>query len=97
MIGLRGLGLKDLSRRANKLRRQVYRETPAGSANRSTEFDHRMCYADLAAVLRDGRLGLSSEGAALALWRAFSERGLRVWCYQCDDIHPDCGEFHGEG
>src|SRR5207249_3612829 len=36
-----------------------------------------MCYADLAAVLRGGKLGVSPEGAALALWRACSERGLR--------------------
>src|SRR5439155_21538749 len=70
LIGLRGFGLKDLSRRAKKLRRRVYRDMPAASSNRSTEFDHRMCYADLAAVLRDGKLGVSSEGAALALWRA---------------------------
>jgi len=61
LIGLRGFGLKDLSRRANKLRRRVYRDMPAASSNsnRSTEFDHRMCYADLAAVLRDGKLGVS--------------------------------------
>jgi hypothetical protein len=69
-------------RRANKLRRQVYRETPVASSNRSTEFDHRMCYADVAAVLSGGKLGVSSEGAALALWRACGERGLRAWCYQ---------------
>src|SRR5438876_1230119 len=55
---------------------------PAASSNRSTEFDHRMCYADLAAVLRGGKLGVSPEGAALALWRACSERGLRAWCCQ---------------
>ena len=82
LIGQRGLGLKDFSRRANRLRRQVYREAPVGAGKRSTEFDHRMCYADLAAVLRGGKLALSSEGAALALWRACSERGLRAWCYR---------------
>jgi predicted nucleic acid-binding Zn-ribbon protein len=82
LIGERGLGLRDLLRRANRLRRQVYRETPVGAATRSTEFDHRMCYADLAAVLRGGKLALSSEGAALTLWRACTERGLRAWCYR---------------
>ncbi|HEX3521944.1 MAG TPA: hypothetical protein VHT52_07640 [Stellaceae bacterium] len=81
-IGLWGLGLKDLSRRANKLRRRVYREMPVASANRTAELDHRMCYADIAAVLEAGRLGVSSAGAALALWRACSERGLRAWCYR---------------
>jgi hypothetical protein len=79
---MRGLGLKDLSRRANKLRRQVYRETPVASASRSTEFDHRMRYADLAAVLQSGKFGVSSEGAALGLWRACNEQGLRAWCYK---------------
>jgi hypothetical protein len=74
--------LKDLSRRANKLRRRVYRELPVASANRTAELDHRMCYADIAAVLEAGRLGVSSAGAALALWRACSERGLRAWCYR---------------
>jgi predicted nucleic acid-binding Zn-ribbon protein len=41
-----------------------------------------MCYADMAAILEAGRLGVSSSGAALALWRACSERGLRAWCYR---------------
>jgi len=74
--------LKDLSRLANKLRRRVYRETPAASSNRIAELDHRMCSADMAAILASGRLGVSSEGAALALWRACSERGLHAWCYR---------------
>jgi len=74
--------LKDLSRRANKLRRRVYREMPVASANRTAELDPRMCYADMAAILESARLGLSSAGAALALWRAYSEHGLRAWCYQ---------------
>ena len=82
LIGLRGFGLKDLSRRANKLRRRVYREMPVASANRTAELDHRMCYADMAAILEGGRLGVSSAGAALALWRACSEHGLPAWCYQ---------------
>jgi predicted nucleic acid-binding Zn-ribbon protein len=41
-----------------------------------------MCYADMAAILEAGRLGVSSAGAALALWRACSENGLRAWCYR---------------
>ena len=59
--------MKDPSRRANKLRRRVYRETPVASANRTAELDHRMCYADMAAILESARLGVSSTGAALAL------------------------------
>jgi len=81
-IGLWGFVLKDLSRRANKLRRRVYREMPVASGNRTAELDHRMCYADIAAILEAGRLGVSSAGAALALWRACSEHGLRAWCYR---------------
>ncbi len=82
LIGLWGFGLKDLSRRANKLRRRVYREMPVASANRTAELDHRMCYADMAAILEAARLGVSAAGAALALWRAYSEHGLRAWCYR---------------
>jgi hypothetical protein len=82
LFGLRGFGLKDLSRRANKLRRRVYREMPVASANRTAELDHRMCYADMAAILEAGKLGVPSTGAALALWRAYSEHGLRAWCYR---------------
>jgi hypothetical protein len=82
LIGPRGFGLKDVSQRANKLRRRVYRELPVASANRTAELDHRMCYADMAAILQAGRLGASSTGAALALWRACSEHGLRAWCYR---------------
>jgi hypothetical protein len=52
------------------------------SANRTAEVDHRMCYADTAAILENARLGVSSTGAALALWRAYSEYGLRAWCYR---------------
>ena len=55
---------------------------PVASANRTAELDHRMCYADMAAILEAGRLGVSSAGAALALWRACSEQGLRAWCYR---------------
>jgi hypothetical protein len=55
---------------------------PAASANRTAELDHRMCYADMAAILENASLGVSSAGAALALWRACSEHGLRAWCYR---------------
>src|SRR5271163_2808706 len=51
---------------------------PVASANRTAELDHRMCYADMAAILEAGSLGVSSAGAALALWRACSERGLQI-------------------
>jgi hypothetical protein len=64
------------------LRRRVYRETPVASANRTAELDYRMCYAEMASVLASARLGVSSAGAALALWRAYNERGLRAWCYE---------------
>ncbi|MBV9200501.1 MAG: hypothetical protein JO320_18005 [Alphaproteobacteria bacterium] len=74
--------MKDVVRRANKLRRRVYREIPVASANRTADLDHRMCYAEMAAILASARLGVSSGGAALALWRACSERGLRAWCYE---------------
>lgn len=74
--------MKDLARRANKLRRRVYRETPVASANRTAELDHRMSYAEMAAALAGAKLGVSSAGAALALWRAFREHGLRAWCYE---------------
>ena len=55
---------------------------PVASANRTAELDHRMCYGDMAAILENARLGVSSAGAALALWRACSEHGLRAWCYR---------------
>jgi predicted nucleic acid-binding Zn-ribbon protein len=55
---------------------------PVASANRTAELDHRMCYADMAASLENARLGASSAGAALALWRAYTEHGLRAWCYR---------------
>src|SRR5258708_3400957 len=72
LIGLRGFGLKELSRRANKLRRRVYREMPVASANRTAELDHRMCYADMAAIPEAGRVGGSFTGAGLAFWPARS-------------------------
>lgn len=49
--------LKDASRRLNRLRRKVYRETPAAT-------------------------GSPAGGAALALWRAFTKKGFRAWCYE---------------
>ena len=55
---------------------------PVASANRTADLDHRMCYADMAAILEAGRLGVPSTGAALALWRAYREHGLRAWCYR---------------
>jgi hypothetical protein len=74
--------VKDLARRANKLRRRVYRETAVASASRTAELDHRMAYAEMTAVLDKGRLGVSSTATAVALWRACHERGLRAWCYR---------------
>jgi hypothetical protein len=55
---------------------------PVASASRIAELDYRMSYPEMAAVLANAKLGVSSAGAALALWRAFSEHGLRAWCYQ---------------
>ncbi len=49
--------MKDASRRLNRLRRKVYRETPAAT-------------------------GSSGESSALALWRAFTKKGFRAWCYK---------------
>jgi hypothetical protein len=36
----------------------------------------------MATALDQGKLGVLSGGAALALWRACSERDLRAWCYE---------------
>ena len=74
--------LKDRSRLVRKLRRKVHRQTQVATSNRITELDHRMSYADMASALAEGNLGVSSAGAALALWRACSERDLRAWCYE---------------
>jgi hypothetical protein len=49
--------LKDASRRLSRLRRKVYRETPAAT-------------------------GSSGGVSALALWRAFTKKGFRAWCYE---------------
>lgn len=75
--------MKDLSRQVRKLRRKVYRQMPVATCNRIAELDHRTSYADMATALDQGKLGVLSGGAALALWRACSERDLRAWCYEC--------------
>ena len=74
--------MKDLSRRVRKLRRKVYRQMPVATCNRIAELDHRTPFADMATALDRGKLGVLSGGAALALWRACSERDLRAWCYE---------------
>ncbi len=55
---------------------------PVATCNRIAELDHRTSYADMATALEQGKLGVLSGGAALALWRACSERDLRAWCYE---------------
>jgi hypothetical protein len=55
---------------------------PVATGNRIAELDHRTSYADMATALEQGKLGVLSGGAALALWRACSERDLRAWCYE---------------
>jgi hypothetical protein len=77
-----GVELRDISRLVRKLRRKVYRETPVASANRTAELDHRMSYLDMTTALGAAKLGVPSRGAALALWRACNDRGLRAWCYE---------------
>jgi hypothetical protein len=77
-----GVGLRDVSRLVRKLRQKVYRETPVASANRIAELDPRMSYLDMTTALAATKLGVSSRGAALALWRACKDRGLRAWCYE---------------
>ena len=57
LLGEERLDLKDASRRLNRLRRKVYRKTPAAT-------------------------GSPGRGTALALWRAFTKKGLRAWCYE---------------
>ena len=77
-----GVELRDVSRLVRKLRRKVYRETPVASANRTAELDPRMSYLDMTTALGAAKLGVPSRGAALALWRACNDRGLRAWCYE---------------
>jgi predicted nucleic acid-binding Zn-ribbon protein len=79
---LEGDELEDLSRRVRKLRRKVYRQTPVASPSRIAELDHRMAYSEMTRALERSQLGVLSGGAALALWRACTERGLRAWCYE---------------
>jgi hypothetical protein len=80
--------LKDVSRRAHKLRRKVYRQTPVATWNRVAELDHIGSYAELARFLEEANLGLTPRGAAFALRRACAERGLRAWCYEFG--FPEC-------
>jgi hypothetical protein len=49
--------MKDASRRLNRLRRRVYRETPIAT-------------------------GSPGGSTALALWRSFTKKGFRAWCYE---------------
>jgi hypothetical protein len=79
---LEGIELEDLSRRVRKLRRKVYRQTPVASPNRIAELDHRMSYSEMRKALERSQLGVLSAGAALALWRACTELGVRAWCYE---------------
>jgi predicted nucleic acid-binding Zn-ribbon protein len=74
--------LKDLSRVVNKARRKAYRQIPVASCDRIAELDHRMAYTEMTAALAQSHFGVLSGGAALALWRACYERGLRAWCYE---------------
>src|SRR5260370_20670631 len=78
----RACEVKDLSRRVRKLRRKVYRQMQVATCNRLAEREHRTSYADMAIAVEQGKLGVLSGGAALALWRACSERDLRAWCYE---------------
>jgi hypothetical protein len=49
--------MKDASRRLNRLRRKVYRETLITNGSRA-------------------------KSTALALWRAFTKKSFRAWCYE---------------
>jgi hypothetical protein len=82
-IGGESLAVSELSRKVRKLRRRVYRDLPVATWNRVAEFDCRRPYAELARLFARGDRGVLSGGAALALWRAATERGLRAWCYDC--------------
>src|SRR5262252_2989843 len=73
--------VSELSRKVRKLRRRVYRETPVATWNRVAELDWRRPYDELAGTFESGECGVLSGGAALALWRAVTDRGLRAWCY----------------
>jgi hypothetical protein len=78
----RGYELTELSRRVRRLRRKVYRQMPVATRNHVAQLDHRTAYAGMKAALEEGCLGVLSAGAALALWRACHEFGLRAWCYE---------------
>jgi hypothetical protein len=77
-----GVELHDVSRRVRKLRRKAYRQLPVATPNRVADLDHRMSYGKIAAMLGQSQLGVDPAGAALALWRACVDRGLRAWCYE---------------
>jgi len=64
-----------------RLRRRVYRETPVATWNHVAELDCGSPYDELAEMLESGECGVRSGGAALALWRVVTDRGLRAWCY----------------
>jgi hypothetical protein len=55
---------------------------PVATRNRIAELDHRRSSADLATALEQSHRGAQPGGAALALWQACSDRGLRAWCYE---------------
>jgi hypothetical protein len=74
--------VKDASRRLRKLRRRVYRDFPAALGTLAGEVDYRLPYAELAQAFAPGGRGVGSRGAALALWRAATERGFHAWCYE---------------
>jgi hypothetical protein len=71
----------ELSRKVRKLRRRVYRDIPVATWNRVAEIDFRRPYDELRRMFESGDRGVLSGGAALALWRAVTDRGLRAWCY----------------
>ena len=73
--------MKDASRMLRKLRRKVYRETPVATWNRAAEVDWHGSYDSLISLFARGDCGVLSGGAALALWRAATDAGLRAWCY----------------
>lgn len=80
-VAVEGGELEDV-RRVKKLRRKIHRELPVASASRIADLDHRMSYRDIARKVQQGQLGVDPAGAALALCRACTDRGLTSWCYE---------------
>ena len=74
--------MHDVARRVKKLRRKAYRELPVATSNRVVEVDRRMSYREIRTIVQQGHFGVGPAGAALALCRACSERGLNSWCYE---------------